>query len=277
MPGTDTGHLTQTTMGLAGKFLCVPTADKHLKHFNDLTLVSMTLSDTNDVDHLILGEDATDGDSLLQLLTSPVHLIRDGAAVKLNLHQVSLLLPQRQQTHLYRNKSEQNVILLHGSKVLLQLLLALIILPFLAVLGEGLLLGLVPEILVEATLALITDMLSKDGSQGTQATGGVDITHNPDHDHRRSFHNGHSLNNFLLVHLSRSVDLTDNVRHAGLVAQEGSEVDGLAGVILGEALGLTTMAFASLAGQKAQRPVTGGRKLTVGLWREQAVSWAMIK
>uniref|UniRef100_A0A3B4ZY72 Uncharacterized protein n=1 Tax=Stegastes partitus TaxID=144197 RepID=A0A3B4ZY72_9TELE len=269
MPSTNTGHLTQTTMGLAGKFLCVPTAGDTYETTHVVRVKTDLIQSTSFLEK-------TCRFNLLQLLTSPVHLISNGAAVQLHLHQMSLLLPQRQCTNLcVGDDADDLTVLLHGSEVLLQLLLALVILPFLAVLGKGLLLGLVPEILVEATLALVTDVLGEDGSQGPQATWGVDVTHNPDHDHGRSLHNGHSLNHFLLVHLSRSVDLTDDVCHACLIAQEGSQVYGLAGVILGEALGLTAMTPASLAGQEAQRSVARSRKLTVGLWREQTVSWAM--
>uniref|UniRef100_A0A3Q2D2L3 Uncharacterized protein n=1 Tax=Cyprinodon variegatus TaxID=28743 RepID=A0A3Q2D2L3_CYPVA len=230
MPGTDAGHLTQTTMGFAGKLLCVCSR-------------------------------------ILQLLTSPVHLIRDGAAVQLHLHQVGLLLPQRQEAHLQNTNlcvgddSDDLAVFLHGSKVFLQLLLALLILPFLAVLSEGLLLGLVPE----TTLALVTHVLGEDGFEGTQTTGGVNIAHNADHDHGRGLKDGDCFDHFLLVDLSRSVHLTDNVGHAGLVAEEGGQVHRLAGVILGEALGLTAVAAASFAGQEAQGSVSRSRKLTVGL------------
>uniref|UniRef100_A0A8C2YVI3 Uncharacterized protein n=1 Tax=Cyclopterus lumpus TaxID=8103 RepID=A0A8C2YVI3_CYCLU len=235
MPGSDTGHLTQTAMGFAGELLCVPTAGHTWRDERFFSLYR------------------------LALLAGPVNLVGGSAAVQLHLHQVRLLLPHGQQTHLQRAtdvRTETLMLLLHGIEVLVQLLLALVVLPFFAVFGE---------ILVEATFALVTDVLSEDGLEGPQATGCVDVSNNADHDHGRSLHDGHGLNHFFLVHLSRSVDLADDVGHAGLVAQEGSQVHGLAGVILGEALGLTPVTTTPLAGQEAQRSVTRSRKLSVRL------------
>ena len=54
--------------------------------------------------------------------------------------------------------------------------------------------------------------------------------------YRRGLDDGSGLNDLLLVHLgTRTVKVTDDGGHTGLVAHGGGQVDRLLGVILGEA------------------------------------------
>lgn len=68
------------------------------------TFEAVTLGDSNDVDHLVLGEDVRDGHGLLQVLLSPVHLVSDASPVELHLRQVGLFLLYGQQSHLEMEK-----------------------------------------------------------------------------------------------------------------------------------------------------------------------------
>merc|ERR1712071_99573 len=92
MPSSDTGDLTQTFVGLAGQLACVPTRSD--------TLESFTLGDTNDIDHLVLGEDRCNGYRLLQVLTGPINLLGNCSTVNLDLHNVRFLLALAKKFHL---------------------------------------------------------------------------------------------------------------------------------------------------------------------------------
>ena len=75
----------------------------------------------------------------------------------------------------------------------------------------------------------------------------------------RGLDDGNSLDDLLLVHLGAgALKLTDGRGHTGLVAEEGSQVDGRLGVILGEGLGLSSVSGGTLARQESQRTVSGG-------------------
>merc|ERR1712176_682249 len=87
MPGSNTGHLPQTLVGFPGQLLCVPPAGH--------TLEAMTLGHSDDINHLVLGKNSSHGYLLLEVIPGKLDLVGNGATIKLDLHNMSLLLPLR--------------------------------------------------------------------------------------------------------------------------------------------------------------------------------------
>merc|ERR1719411_1341594 len=200
MPSSNTSDLSQTLVSLPGQLLCVPPGGDALE--------SVTLGDANNVHHLVLGEHGGDGDLLLKVSSGEGDLVSDGASVELDLHDVGLLLPPSEDLHLgVADDTDDSAVLLHLSQILLNLLLAQVISPLGAGLGEGLLLGLRP-VLVEAPLGLLADVLGPDSLESPHASGGLDVSNNTDADHRRSLEDGDGLDNLLLVDLGSGLSIS---------------------------------------------------------------------
>lgn len=166
MPSTDTSDLAETLVSLAGKLLGAPTSSD--------TAETVTLGDGNDVDNLVLLEDCVDRDGLLEEAVAELNLVSDGAAVDLDLHEMGLLLLKGGLADLGVGKdSDDGAVLLDALKLAGDRGTA-VLGVLLGVLGESLLLRLVP-VLVEAALELIGQVLGPHGRQGTETTGGLDV------------------------------------------------------------------------------------------------------
>lgn len=171
MPGTDTGNLTQTLVGLTRELLGAPTAGD--------TLETVTLGDGDDIDHLVLLEDGVDLDGLLEQVAGEVNLVGNGATVDLDLHKVGLLLLERGLADLgVGEHTDDSAVLLDALKLAGDGR-AVLVGVLLGVLSEGLLLALVP-VLVEAALDLVAQVLSPDGGERAETTGSLDVTDDTD-------------------------------------------------------------------------------------------------
>jgi len=86
MPSTDTSDLAETFVSLARKTSGSPTSGD--------TFESLTLGDTDNVDHLVLLKDVLNGNCFLEQAVAKVEFLSNGSSVDLDLHNVCFLLRQ---------------------------------------------------------------------------------------------------------------------------------------------------------------------------------------
>ena len=253
MPRTDTGNLSLASVGLSGQ-------DGNTPSLND-TSVSVTLGDTNDVNHLVGAEDSVHGDLLLEELSAEVNLVRDRSTVDLDLNNVGLLLTELSLRHLGVHDGSDDLAVLLSSGDLGSHLVVVSV--SLGVLGEGLLLGLVP-VLVEASSALVAQVLGPDRSQSSQTLGGLGVTNETNAHHGGSLQDSDSLGDLLLVKLgTRLVHISQDVGHTSLVAHEGSQVARLGLIVLGEGLDLALEVLGSLSREETKGSASGMFELSM--------------
>jgi hypothetical protein len=254
MPSTNTGDLSETSMRLSRELLGAPSAG--------YTLSSVTLGDTNAIGVVVLGEDGANADLLFEETLGEVDFIGAGATVDLELDDVGFLLLEWEELHLGVSDESDDLAVLFDL-VDGGLLASLVLGPFLLVLGERELLGLAP-VLVESSLGLVTDVLSPDGLEGSEASWGFNVTDDTDADHWWGIDDGDWLDDLLLVELvSLSGDFSDNVGHTGLVTDESGQVDGLALIVLGVGLESAQVSSASLSWEESLATVSWCLKLSM--------------
>ncbi len=124
----------------------------------------MTFGNGDAIYHLVLLEDRVDLHRLLEETLAKVDLVRNAAAVNLDLHQMGLLLFQRRLADLGVCENTDHSAVLLDTLELTVNGFARVLGVLLSVFGEGLLLGLVP-IFVEATLNFIAEMFGPDSGE----------------------------------------------------------------------------------------------------------------
>ena len=229
MPGTDTSDLAETSM-------CLTVKTRHAESL-DHTACSLTAGNTDSINALGHLEDLTNADLLLEFALGPFDLISDGTTVDLDLHNVSLVLTEAELADLGSSDNTDNSsVLLDALEVTSVVILGgLVLVLAVNILAESLLLGSHP-VLVETALDIVVEVLGEDGAEGTEATRSLDIADESNNLHWWALNDGDRVDDILLDGLLTLTTLLilDDVSHTGLVAHEGSKVDGLALVVTGE-------------------------------------------
>uniref|UniRef100_H2STL5 Uncharacterized protein n=1 Tax=Takifugu rubripes TaxID=31033 RepID=H2STL5_TAKRU len=218
VPSSDARHFPQPFVGLPGKLLRVPAAHH----------TSAALGDSDDVDRLVLVEDAGHGHD-----ASP-------------------------QPHLEMTAESSTFFLLlylGARKGQIQ--------PRTA--AAWVQLTEFTPVSIKSAFALVAQVLCKDAFEGTQAVDRLDVPHHPDHDDRRGFNNGDCF--YLLSPVAHTeanaLHLPQRVGHASLISQESGEVHRTPGIVFGPRTHPAPVLLAALVWQEACVSMARGVELAM--------------
>ena len=117
VPRANTGNLAQTSVGLSGETGDTPTSDD--------TFETMTLGDTDGIDHVVLGEDGGHRELLFEESLGHGDLGGDITTVDLDFHEVGLLLSFSERSLVdlgVSQEADDGAVLLDSVEILVKLL-----------------------------------------------------------------------------------------------------------------------------------------------------------
>lgn len=259
MPSTDTSNLSETSMGLSWKSVDTESLDN--------TGSSLTSGNGNGINHLVLLEDFSNGDFLLELGSSPFDLLGGGSSVNLDFHKMSLLLSESLKlVHLGGAKnSNGRAVFLDSLDISVNVLLGLsVFLISLGVVGESLLFGEV-VVLIESSNDTFWKVLGPGGGESSESSWGLDVSNHTDNLHWWGLKNGTWLDDILSDCLLTFLlfFIPDDVSHTGFVSHEGGKMNWLSLIIWREGSDVTLGVLASSLWKISQMTASWMLKLSV--------------
>jgi hypothetical protein len=228
----------------------------------DDSLESFTFGDSENVTIFVLFENGVNSDFFFEKGVGEINFLGDGSSVNLDFNNVIFLLSKIQKFHLGGgDDSNDGAIFLDSVQGNVDGLLFFGI--FLLVFGEGLLLGVNP-VLVESSEGVFVEFLGPNSGEGSETSGGFNVSDNSDNNHRGALNDGDGFNDFFFVQFrSGSFDISEDVSHTSFESGEGGHVTGLGHVILGERSTSSSVMSGSSSGFESKISVSGGFEFSV--------------
>lgn len=254
VPGSDTSDFSVTSMGFLLEMF-------NSESFDD-SLESFTFGNSQNIQHFVALENRVNSDFFFEKVISEINFGGDISSVNLDFNDVIFLLSKVEEFHLGGGENSNNgTVFLDSVKLDVNGSAGFSI--FGLVFRESLLFGGHP-VFIESSESVFVEFLSPNGGEGSETSGGFDISDNSDNNHRGGFDNGDGFDNFFFVEFGTGFfNVSENVGHTSFESSESGKMDRGGGVISGERSTSTSVMSGSSSGSESKISVSRGFEFSV--------------